>query len=240
MYESDVTKDLFETWGYWCSAGGNQGVVSFSGAWGLWWTGAEDIKAYLLGPCSILWWGRIGKVIQGLVAFGVLIEVVGNRRLGKAGEWARNLGYMPRKFVREQLAAFPSETMWNVSFVIGWLTGASLIVYCGYYLLMTNIVGFVALAVGGTWLSLLAAWATKDIGIFLVTIPRILGLPIVLPVLVVAFTVLLILYSIATLIVAPVLLSLAWILRQKSLANWVRVTGLLVLCVGFSLDLLAS
>ena len=58
--------------------------VSLFEAWAVWARG-EETKNLLLWSMQIIWWGRIGKVIQFFAAFVLLFEVAGPEIL-KFGE----------------------------------------------------------------------------------------------------------------------------------------------------------
>ena len=54
--------------------------VGYFEAWNLWWNSAEIKNHYLYG-LEILWWGRIGKVVQLLSAVSILAEIIGHEKL---------------------------------------------------------------------------------------------------------------------------------------------------------------
>jgi hypothetical protein len=59
--------------------------VSLFGAWHLWWSG-KSLTGTTLWGLNIIWWGRIGKLLEFLAAYGVIVEIAGPERLRKYGE----------------------------------------------------------------------------------------------------------------------------------------------------------
>ncbi|WP_096595782.1 hypothetical protein [Calothrix sp. NIES-2098] len=62
--------------------------ISYLEAWQLWFSG-QQTSSYLLWGMQILWWGRIGKVIQLISALTILAEIIGAERIRKFGKSLR-------------------------------------------------------------------------------------------------------------------------------------------------------
>jgi len=59
--------------------------ISYITAWSLWFDGKLD-NNFIIGPFSIIWWGRIGKVLQLLASFTLLIDIVGATKVYDFGK----------------------------------------------------------------------------------------------------------------------------------------------------------
>jgi len=58
--------------------------VTLREAWQLWFSGDLPSTATLWGA-SILWWGRIGKIIELVAGLTILVDLVGSQRLRDFG-----------------------------------------------------------------------------------------------------------------------------------------------------------
>ncbi len=58
--------------------------ISYLEAWQLWFSG-QQTNGFLLWGVQILWWGRIGKVIQLISALAILVEIIGVERVRHFG-----------------------------------------------------------------------------------------------------------------------------------------------------------
>jgi hypothetical protein len=59
--------------------------VTLFGAWSAWLGGQEPSECQLWG-ISLLWWGRIGKILQAFGALTVLAEIIGSERIRAFGQ----------------------------------------------------------------------------------------------------------------------------------------------------------
>lgn len=55
-------------------------AINYTDAWAAWWN-EVDVRDHALWGVKILWWGRIGKVIQFFAATLIVIEIIGPTRL---------------------------------------------------------------------------------------------------------------------------------------------------------------
>ena len=59
--------------------------VSLFGAWHLWLSG-KPLTGLKLWGVNIIWWGRIGKILEFLAAYAVIVEIAGSVRLQRYGK----------------------------------------------------------------------------------------------------------------------------------------------------------
>ncbi len=59
--------------------------VGYVEAWQLWLSGQEVDAQAALGPLTILWWGRLGKVLAFVGGLTVILDLVGSQRLRRLG-----------------------------------------------------------------------------------------------------------------------------------------------------------
>lgn len=60
-------------------------------AWQLWSQNADIANSTLLWGLSVRNWGRIGKCMQALAAFAVLLDIIGAPAVRRFGDWLKNL-----------------------------------------------------------------------------------------------------------------------------------------------------
>lgn len=63
--------------------------ISLIDVWKLWFSG-EETKDYILWGWKLLYWGRLGKIIQLISAFTIITDIVGVDRLQRFGDSMRN------------------------------------------------------------------------------------------------------------------------------------------------------
>lgn len=59
--------------------------IGYIEAWQLWFSG-QSANSFLLWGMQILWWGRLGKVVQLVSALTIVAEIVGPQRIVKFGK----------------------------------------------------------------------------------------------------------------------------------------------------------
>lgn len=81
--------------------------VNLLEAWRLWFDGQQiiDIK---LGWWSILWWGRIGKILGGFGIIGLILEIIGATML-------QQFGARMRRPFWQHYPLNPARAMWDWS-----------------------------------------------------------------------------------------------------------------------------
>ena len=77
-------------------------IEAFIDAWSIWLTGSEVDKDLLICGMSLRWWGRIGKALQLVGAFTLMLELIGLRRLAAFDTWATEQAfpYVMRLYAR--------------------------------------------------------------------------------------------------------------------------------------------
>ena len=61
------------------------GTISYLDAWSLWFSGSQVPTNLRMGPLTILWWGRIGKLAAFIGAGTVILDLIGPERLRRIG-----------------------------------------------------------------------------------------------------------------------------------------------------------
>jgi hypothetical protein len=91
--------------------------VSWFGAWHLWFSG-KPLTGLKLWGIDIIWWGRIGKILEFVAAYGVIVEIAGPERLRRYGESLRHL--VPKSAIGN---VFHSTRIWTratIRFFFSW------------------------------------------------------------------------------------------------------------------------
>jgi len=212
-------------------------TLTYLEAWKLWLAG-QTVQDSLLWGAKILWWGRLGKVVEFLAATTIIADIIGPERLRKFGnslhlaftltkakyflidalKWIRTMfiynyswfGSRREEQALDQVVRFRADTF-NYYVCLA-LTAVGLY-FAWPYLSWWN-VPFVAIAVLG------ALWMTLS--------------PITTALLIV------ILSSFGVLIDLAILEPMAWLLERKMVDRWVKIISVVLLILGFHFDLLAS
>lgn len=59
--------------------------ISYLDAWGMWLAGGSTLGNDLLG-LSMIWWGRLGKVLSFVAGAAVVVDLLGPERLSRYGD----------------------------------------------------------------------------------------------------------------------------------------------------------
>ncbi len=211
--------------------------ISYFEAWASWIRG-DAISSKLLWGCSILWWGRIGKMVGLVSALTILAEIVGPQRLRQTGTamhghfelrrtgqyifsaarwtllmWKDLLSRPGSKAEREARDEANQMGADNLNFVVMPLAGV--------------IVGIIVGLSSGWWSGLVAGFFVLVMGFF--TIGPILTTSIIITVMIAA-----------TLLDLLFIEPLAWTLEHKHLGTIIKVASVILLLLGFHFDFLAS
>ena len=206
--------------------------VGFFEAWQLWGSG-EEITDRRMGWWSILWWGRIGKLL-GLAGIVLIVaQLVGPCRLNALVKSLRDQLDFPaiwvpfrRVIVRmtrdEQLM---TDSLWYViSTAVGSLVvGAILLAASGAVLLWTSSSGDIF--GGPLWKDIVAV-----VSIVFFAFTSLSSLMLLIPLSVA---------TLATVLVSPIEV-LARLLRGGKLADATRIATVFIILTGFQFDILAS
>ena len=105
--------------------------INYLEAWQLWFSG-QQTNGFLLWGLQILWWGRIGKVIQLVSALAILVEIIGVERVRTFGQsihrdftiWQmwRNIKATLQQFSRERSALSRKSNYHAIAEQISFLT----------------------------------------------------------------------------------------------------------------------
>ncbi len=201
--------------------------------WDLWqeWASGNSTLGFELWGVEMVWWGRIGKILQLVGALTVLVEVVGTERLLRTGAALREAtpftGMIDRVsrrwepvwlWVRERAGRASVASRTTASGGAARLRAASL-AHVWWRLAVAALFVLVALAFASwAWLIVLVAVAG---GLALLVLAALLsGLG----------------WLVATLVIRP----LAWLISRPALDAWVKVVAVALVVVGVHFDLLAS
>lgn len=92
--------------------------VSWVEAWRLWFSGKPLAAGTDLWGLSFTWWGRIGKILEFMAAYGVIVEIAGPKRLRKYGESLRHL--VPKSTIDKTFHSARGWAWANVKFLLSW------------------------------------------------------------------------------------------------------------------------
>lgn len=208
--------------------------------WGQWLNGAVDQNDLLWGT-SVLWWGRIGKLMQFAAAWAIVIEIIGPVRLRRWGSSLKEA--VPLRFVR---SLGTDARQWG---------GAWLLYSIRLFKkddrrqseLYFQMWGFPALGYSATGVA--AATAALSFALNFGELPWyalafstvgwfFLGMGVIAPLAILALILILTsaTYGVNALIIMPIAVAL----ESPYLAKLAQVLSLAVLLIGFQFDLLAS
>ena len=204
-------------------------------AWQAWASG-DDISGREIWGISVLWWGRIGMIAQVLAALTIIAEIVGAHRIRAFGtalrerpdtvgprtlrdgwNWAKAMWayYMsPWGSEKEKKAEARSET------------------FRTNYLFSIAAIGLFAFGMYVTWGFGWSWWVWLLSAVPMVGIASLLAAPLAVLIVVVAGGFALF----AEYLLKPV----AWVLEREKPDLWIKGGSIVVLIVGFQLDLLAN
>jgi hypothetical protein len=60
-------------------------TISYLDAWSLWFSGQEVDPQLRMGPMTVLWWGRTGKLAAFIGGATVILDLMGPKRLRRIG-----------------------------------------------------------------------------------------------------------------------------------------------------------
>jgi hypothetical protein len=201
------------------------------------WLSGESVTDSELWGVSMLWWGRIGKLLQLFAALTIVVEIVGPERLRRFGRSAHRrvepatawrIATGTYRWIRavfryvnaesdseaEKLASAEMRTYKTNSLNIA--VGVGLGVLISVLTGADGVGQFIAIAIGGVIFTLfsVAPFVTGGLVVVAVLLGALLD----------------------TLIVRP----LARVLEVKALDKWIKGLSVVLLLVGFHFDLLAS
>ena len=204
---------------------------------------------------SHVFWGRLGKGLQFLVALGVIVELVGPERLGKVSKYCvdSDKAFQRKASDWNPLEGRPSSELSRAQqacIIVGYLSEA-----CAFAWLFYSIYR----ALEQRWDIPTALYFVLPVGAFLairLIAGRVYYEYLKAPLYFLVYNIgrgigWVLWWAIAGIIywccLVPIVRLSSWLLRKlaallgnKSLNNWVKGMGLLVLAVGFHFDLLAS
>lgn len=202
-------------------------------AWQLWIQGTEPKACVWLGA-SILWWGRIGKLLQLASALLIIAEIAGPDRLRSLGAAMRALNvfnhastaaHVIKKFVKDGFTPnFPGGSNQYMN-----SPGAKLILRANFVVTLVITIEF------GVWL---ASTGIPPLQAFLWSAVFVIPAHAIAPLSVVLLA--LLVSTFAQLLERIVLNPIAQILQIGHADPWIKAIGLLIFSIGFHFDLLAS
>ena len=220
--------------------------VSWFGAWHLWVSG-KSLTGLKLWGIDIIWWGRIGKILEFLAAYGVIVEIAGPKRLRRYGESLRHLvpgSTIIRVFNSTQLWARATVRFFFSRSVSEAHRRAREESYLSGPMFYLHVFSSLALAVVSTlvvahlrhweWEGFFTAWTFAAVLIVLF----IACLFVIVPALTLLFLALALLIGYAA--DAVFFRGAANVLEYKELDTAIKILALIVLAIGFQFDLLLS
>jgi hypothetical protein len=204
--------------------------LSYFECWSLWFQG-HTLQDKVLWGMSILWWGRLGRIVGLVSALAVLAEIIGPQRLRETGTQLRQLFQMKKLTqmmsytIRSCQAAYeffardPSQSGNDSNLSVGTTLGAMLVVAYFFF------AGIVYLL-----------WVFNYLNVWWVVfwICVAIGVPAILTAAIMLALGLLLLFQV--LLIEP----FARLLEQETVGNIVKCVSLHLLLIGFHFDLLSS
>lgn len=214
--------------------------ISWLEAWRLWFSGKPLTGTHLWG-LNIIWWGRIGKILEFVAAYSIITEIVGERRLREYGKSLRNL--IPKKTISNTLRSAWDWTWANLRYSL--FRGSSEARKRASEEMdqnprITRIDFFAAVALALLTIFFLVQTGKGEIWSYVVGALVLFWLYdiIVIPLLMCAF--LWLINIVGNSVDIVFFRSMANVLEYTKLENAVRLGSLVVLAVGFQFDLLAT
>lgn len=222
-------------------------IDEYFAAWSLWTEGLLG-PDYVLWGVTVLWWSRIGKIISGISALTIILEIIGPERLRLFGKRLRtniNFRWAARKVIRL------SRTVTKLFRYLGALIGSDdqrldsslsdLVEDSPIMTIFINVllIGWVILSIRLVDTFLYDSFWLMKLFIMLFTAAVLWLLSILI--LIALYALASLLFTLGALAVnAFVLKPMVWVLERPDLSAKVRVISVALLIVGFHFDLLSS
>jgi hypothetical protein len=208
--------------------------LSLLDAWRAWASGSLGPKCQLFGV-QLLFWGRVGKLLQFFAALTIVAEILGAQRLRAFGKSLHrflsvdDLRHATQHSIKWVLALMRVLTGPRVEDEGEFLRSSRLSRFMFFVAALLFVVVTMRFAqYCGSWMiGVVIAIVFMTIGGFLFT-------PIV------AFLILGPLAVFGGVFDMLVIEPIAWLLERDALDRWVKVTALVLLLIGFHFDMLAS
>lgn len=187
--------------------------VGYWEAWSIWLSG-QKVDEFQMWNVPLLWWGRIGKLLQFTGGLSVVIDLVGSERLRRLSEaissWRR---YLHLAMTSGSLANAPKFVV-----RLSWMIGG-----------VTAILGVAILAI-----------AVREFPALRIDLPQPHRAAIGLLSLVITFALTLALTYGISWIIGQALVVLAWLVHSEGPGHPMRWVAFILVIMGFHFDLLAS
>jgi hypothetical protein len=188
----------------------------------------------------LLWWGRIGKIMEFAAGLSIVVDILGPQRLTAIGDSLHDWFSFDaaRARVAKRVNQFPRALPHWVGRVAEIALG--LIGVVGFILLIHACVA--TMAKGDPDGSILTSFASTlpfvaiSILLFLAGFRMVVFLFMISIDLVLPLTV----FAIGTIVDGAVIEPLAWVLRLRDADRWIKIAAAVLLVLGFQFDLLAS
>jgi hypothetical protein len=208
-------------------------------AWGNWGSGESLANLHLWG-LRIVWWGRIGKLLEFAAGLVLLIDIVGPKRLKAFGQWLRT-----QATAKETLRFAFGTLRWAKAQVLSWVESRhkrALRVWNEDRSLRTDLVSHTVQFVLAllltfplmriifdleSWTDYLIAFIPSLVLAFLAAIP-------VTVCLIFAWA------ALGVVVDSLFLKPASWILEYEHASNGFKIASLILFVIGFHFDLLAS
>ncbi len=201
--------------------------------WDLWreWAAGNSTLEFELWGLEMVWWGRIGKILQLLGALTVLVEIVGTERMLRTGEALQQAtpftGMADRvsrrwqpvwRWVRERAGRATAASRTTAAGGAAQVRAASL-AHLWWRLGIAVLFVVVALVFASwAWLIVLAALAG---GLALLALAAVLS-------------------ALGWLVAVALIRPAAWLISRPALDAWVKIVAVALVVAGVHFDLLAS
>ena len=188
--------------------------VSYWEAWSLWWSG-HKVDGFQMWGLPLLWWGRIGKLLQFAGGLVVVLDLIGSMRLRCLRESIDTARRQVSKAARSKSSDEPERTK-RLAYRLG---AVSAVFAVTILVIIVNLIGTAQLDI-----LLDKPQAPLD---SILKIAFVLLLPVMLGYMLVR-------------LVSPLLGALVWVFNSERPGHPMRWTAFALVVAGFHFDLLAS
>lgn len=204
-------------------------------AWGDW-LGGQLKGDTLIWGVELIWWGRIGKLLQFMGGATIVAEIIGSHRL-------RGFGNSLHSWFNLNIAGryIENSFRWYRVLLRSVKSGEDFLEHEDDTYFHIEMLNLITAAIGGVaifWYFGLFGFQFLETGIFLLGI--LVGVLRITVVPFITIAVVVLVMGFGTVIDLFFIESMAWLLDRPQLDKWIKLVALLLLLIGFHFDFLTS